>query len=153
MFDEFVGAVHKRCDSEVLDAFVDMDLTLTQVRVVFTLATQGTDLSVGDLAEYLGLSLATAGRAVDRLVALDMVDRREDPDDRRSKRVSLTPRGRELADTQRAIMRDQVAEFSRALPPDVASALREAMIAALESIPEDRRAGTTCARNHVRSTS
>ncbi len=153
MFDEFFAAMHKGCSGKVLDAFVDMDLTFTQARLVFTLAQHGTALPVGEVAGHLGVSVATAGRAVDRLVCLDMVDRREDPDDRRSKLVSLTVKGRALADTQRAAMRTQLRTFCQALPPSIAAALREAMASAVDSIPESLRAGTGCAHNDVRTLS
>ncbi len=153
VFDEFFTVLHKGCDSEVLDVFVEMDLSLTQARVVFLLAEHGTELPVGEAADHLGVSVATAGRAVDRLVSLGMVDRREDPDDRRSKLVSLTAEGRRLADTQRAGMREKVRTFSDALPADVACALHEAMTAALECIPDHQRAGASCAHNEVRTSS
>src|SRR5215510_2494372 len=49
----------------------------------------GTSLS--DLADMLEVEKATVGRTVDRLEANGWVKRRSEPDDRRVKRVYLTP--------------------------------------------------------------
>jgi DNA-binding MarR family transcriptional regulator len=54
--------------------------------------------TVKDVAEQVGLSLASASRAVDALVKRDLASRVEDPDDRRQRRVSLTADGHEIAD-------------------------------------------------------
>jgi DNA-binding MarR family transcriptional regulator len=47
--------------------------------------------SHSELAEMMEVEKATAGRMIDRLVANGWVERRTQPDDRRVKRVYLTP--------------------------------------------------------------
>ena len=49
--------------------------------------------TVKEVAERLGISLASASRAVDDLVRRDLATRVEDADDRRVRRVSLTANG------------------------------------------------------------
>jgi DNA-binding MarR family transcriptional regulator len=49
---------------------------------------------VGSLARHLGVTMATASRTVDALVAADLVRREPDPQDARAVRVVLTARGR-----------------------------------------------------------
>jgi DNA-binding MarR family transcriptional regulator len=49
---------------------------------------------VGSLAKHLGVTMATASRTVDALVAADLVRREPDPQDARAVRVVLTARGR-----------------------------------------------------------
>jgi DNA-binding MarR family transcriptional regulator len=51
-----------------------------------------------DLTRVLGVSLATVTGIVDRLVAHGWVNRGEDPNDRRIRRLELTAAGRELVD-------------------------------------------------------
>ena len=75
------------------EAFDELDLTLTQVKALCALSRD--ELTVKELAERLGLSLPGASRAVDALVARDLLDRREDPGDRRQKRLTSTDAGRE----------------------------------------------------------
>ena len=53
-------------------------------------------LSVTDVARLLQLDLATASPLIKRLEALGLVDRRRDPADERTLRVTLTEAGREL---------------------------------------------------------
>ena len=53
-------------------------------------------MSVKELGDQLGLSLAAISRAADGLVQRGLVDRVEDPRDRRIKRLSVTPAGDEL---------------------------------------------------------
>ena len=72
-----------------------LDLTMPQVRVVFLLL-QERSLRMSDLASALDVSVSRATGLVDRLVGKDMVNRWQDPEDRRSVLCSLTERGLEL---------------------------------------------------------
>ncbi len=72
-------------------------LTMSQLKVLLLLSRH--DAASGqELTTSLGVSLATTTGIVDRLVAHDLVTRREDPADRRVRRVVLTTAGRELVD-------------------------------------------------------
>ena len=51
---------------------------------------------VSDLGARLGVSNAAASQLVDRLVQAGLVERAEDPHDRRVKRLRLTPQGEAL---------------------------------------------------------
>jgi DNA-binding MarR family transcriptional regulator len=72
-------------------------LTMQQFKVVMILSLQD-PASGQELAQHLGVGLGTVTGIVDRLVARRLVTRQEDPDDRRIRRIALTPTGRELAD-------------------------------------------------------
>jgi DNA-binding MarR family transcriptional regulator len=72
-------------------------LTMQQFKVVMILSLQDS-ASGQELAQQLGVGLGTVTGIVDRLVTRRLVTRHEDPDDRRIRRVALTPAGRELAD-------------------------------------------------------
>lgn len=70
-------------------------LTHPQYLVMLALWEQS-PLSVSDVARLLQLDLATASPLIKRLEALGLVDRRRDPADERTLRVTLTEAGREL---------------------------------------------------------
>lgn len=142
---ELLRMVHKAADLETINVFVQLDLTITQVRAVFLLAAHDHALPISEVADQLSTSAATAGRTIDRLVTLGIVDRHEDPEDRRTKLVSLTPTGQELADTQREAIQDRIREFIEALPSAEAGALRDALHAALAAVPAHFRADDACA--------
>jgi DNA-binding MarR family transcriptional regulator len=72
-------------------------LTMQQFKVVMILSLQGS-VSGQELAQKLGVGLGTVTGIVDRLVARDLVDRREDPADRRIRRIGLTDHGRKFTD-------------------------------------------------------
>jgi len=55
-----------------------------------------TSCGVSDLGDHLGITNAAASQLVDRLVQQDLLQRSEDPHDRRFKQVTLTPGGKEL---------------------------------------------------------
>src|SRR4029079_13570432 len=59
---------------------------------------QSEGLKQSELAEMLDLQPITLTRLVDRLCANGMVERRPDPNDRRAKRLHLTPLARPLMD-------------------------------------------------------
>jgi DNA-binding MarR family transcriptional regulator len=73
------------------------NLTMRQLQVVMLLSVVES-ASGQDLAHHLGVGLATVTGMVDRLVSQKLVTRREDPSDRRIRRVELTDAGRRLVD-------------------------------------------------------
>ncbi|HEY0240847.1 MAG TPA: MarR family transcriptional regulator [Friedmanniella sp.] len=72
-----------------------LGLTHPQYLVMLALWEQS-PLSVSDVGRLLQLDLATASPLIKRLEALGLVDRRRDPADERTLRVTLTDAGREL---------------------------------------------------------
>lgn len=78
-------------------ATVDSELEPTQVRALVVVASRGA-VSLGELAESVGISLSTASRLCERLVGQDLLDRTDDPADRRQLLLTLTPAGHRLVD-------------------------------------------------------
>lgn len=83
--------------SDRSNPFFELNLTMPQLKVMLILATKG-GAGGQELVSVLGVTLATMTGIVDRLVAADLVTRREDPQDRRVRRVELTDAGRQLID-------------------------------------------------------
>ena len=77
-----------------LQLIADLDLSLTQLKALYRLG-DADHRSVSELAGDLRLSIPSASRAVDGLVQRGLVERRECSDDRRTRRVRLTPAGRD----------------------------------------------------------
>lgn len=96
--DLYALAFHllRRANVGTFNAVADLDLSFTQIKALCALDADGDERSVGALAESLGSSLPAMSRAVDGLFERGLVSREEDPDDRRMKRVRLTPAGREI---------------------------------------------------------
>jgi DNA-binding MarR family transcriptional regulator len=85
---------------------------------------------VGEIASQMGVSNAAASQLVDKLVQHGLVERTEDPDDRRAKRLSLTPKGRQVLERSR----DARLAWTRQLANHISAQHRAAIIAALESL-------------------
>ncbi|MEO8456751.1 MAG: MarR family transcriptional regulator [Chloroflexota bacterium] len=106
----------------------DRGLTMPQVRVLFELVENG-DRAAGELAEALTVAPPTITGLTDRLVKQGLVERSEDPRDRRVVRLGLTEDGRaltiEIAEKSRAYL----IELFEHIPPerldDICAALEE----------------------------
>lgn len=80
--------------------FMDLDLTIPQLRVIFLL--MGSEpMSMSSLAQELGITLSACTHLLDKLVRAGFVVRSEDAADRRVVRCSLTEKGHTLAERLR----------------------------------------------------
>jgi|tagenome__1003787_1003787.scaffolds.fasta_scaffold20244886_1 DNA-binding MarR family transcriptional regulator len=75
----------------------DVHLSLPQLRALAVIDARG-PANLSAVAEGLGVNASNASRACDRLVRNGLLDRREDPHDRRSVVLTLTRDGRRLLD-------------------------------------------------------
>jgi len=78
-----------------IPAWIDLQLTLPQLRTLFAVAHNKTS-SVMRIAGYCGIGKPTASHLVDKLVQAGLVDRREDPEDRRRAVIRLSAAGERL---------------------------------------------------------
>lgn len=119
LFVSIAGALQRRGVPTWLQ---QLDLTLAQVRVLFTLATEG-PATIGKLAELLGVGQPTASHLVDRLVHARLVARAEDPNDRRYTVARLTSRGEEMISILHQERRDVLRSWLARLNADDLAAL------------------------------
>lgn len=130
--EEFLRRLFCAVEGEALAAIADLDLSFSQARVFFALAVAGEPVPINEVANRLGLSVATAGRAVDQLVTDGLVDRRGDSKDRRIKRISLSEDGKALAGRHIEMQRDVLRGFADRLPVIDAERLLDALNPILE---------------------
>ncbi|HEY0937868.1 MAG TPA: MarR family transcriptional regulator, partial [Trebonia sp.] len=76
-------------------------------------------LTLGGLAEAVGVDAPYATLIVDRLEQRGLVDRQPDPEDRRRKLVTLTPAGREAVTRVHRIQRQPPPAFGRLTPAEL----------------------------------
>jgi DNA-binding MarR family transcriptional regulator len=91
-----VAHLHKHCNSDLFEAVGALELSLTQIKLLHHLEDSSHELTLKEGAELVHVSLPAASRMVDDLVNRGYVERHEDADDRRMKRVSLTDEGRSV---------------------------------------------------------
>ena len=114
--NDFIMRLMNLAESDGMDALVELDLSFSQARTLFLLAKNGGPMPIHTIATALGLSDAATGRNVEQLLRLDVVERRESPDDRRVKLVSLTPVGEKLSLQHIDSKRESIKTFSATLP-------------------------------------
>jgi DNA-binding MarR family transcriptional regulator len=124
---DFLSRLKKSGEAHILGVARGLDLSFSQMRALFVLSDSHDELAVHELAELLGLSMATAGRAVQGLAKADMVTRREDDRDRRIKRVRLSEQGRRFVDGLMQAHREAVRECLESLSDHERDRLSQAL--------------------------
>jgi DNA-binding MarR family transcriptional regulator len=104
-------------------------VSLTQVKTLMFVNETENPLSVKALSDLIGLSLPGVSRAVDGLVQRGELTREEDPRDRRSKLVEITPKGRKTYERLMATRVAGVRRFVEALTPEEQQALAHGLSA------------------------
>ncbi|MFL5856229.1 MAG: MarR family winged helix-turn-helix transcriptional regulator [Solirubrobacteraceae bacterium] len=123
----FVGYVMQTCGRDVVQLASEFELSFSQMKAIQKMREAAEPVSVKTLGDQLGLSLAAMSRAADDLVQRGLVDRVEDPDDRRIKRLSLTPAGNELVQKLIESRLAGVGEFVDSLSPKERALLDKAL--------------------------
>ncbi|WP_044495251.1 MarR family winged helix-turn-helix transcriptional regulator [Nesterenkonia massiliensis] len=95
-FDERLALLRLRGSSRV-EPFLDMELTIQQLRIVLLVAS-GAASTASRLAMVLGVSKATISVAVDQLVKQGHLQQSESPTDRRVKELTPTTETLQLFD-------------------------------------------------------
>lgn len=140
--EDFLFRVFTMSVSTSMDRIIELDLPFSQARTVFLLGQLGCPVPIHQVADALKMSVAAAGRNIDQLVGLGLLDRREDPADRRVKLVSLSQAGQEFAVRHLEHKRQQVRDFTRA----IGAQDRDRLLAALTPILAGDALRPTCPR-------
>jgi DNA-binding MarR family transcriptional regulator len=120
------GLVAKTGSSSFFQEVADADVSLTQLKALHALA-DGNDLSGKQLAAALQISEAAASRAADGLVRRGFLTRHDCADDRRSRRLALTPEGVVVRDRLMNARLAGLVDFVEGLTPDEQAALAAAL--------------------------
>jgi DNA-binding MarR family transcriptional regulator len=105
----------------------ELDVSITHMKTLHVLADGGSELSVKELSDRLGLSLPGASRIVDALMRRGWLERREDPDDRRMKRVRITDEGRKVLARIEAARLAGLEDYAASLTPEQRTRLSSAL--------------------------
>ena len=92
---EWVSETTHRSMNGLFGYVRDNGLSMPQVGALFNIRLNKEN-GVANLGEELHVSSAAASQMLDKLVQQGLVSRSENPDDRRSKRLSLTTKGQEI---------------------------------------------------------
>jgi len=82
--------------------------------------------SVNDLAKRWGVTKAAASQMVDKMVDQGWINRTENPVDRRSRDLTITPAGKELTEEAQKYRHGWIDEFVKSLSPEDVKAITPA---------------------------
>lgn len=137
LLPELMTLVHKVETQQTLQLWSDWELTMPQLIALHVLDAGGPN-SVSGLQAQLRLSASATSHLVDRLVSKGLVERAEDPADRRQKVVRIEPEGLDVLRRLNTARYDQVREGVSLLSPDLQARLHDVV---QEAITELRAAG------------
>ena len=116
-------------------ADVDDRVTLPQLRVMMMMATRGA-MNLVAVAAGLEVSSPNASRICDRLLKAGMLDRTEDPHDRRHVTLTLTPDGEALIEQVIRHRRTAIRKILRSMPSQQCDDVETAMNAFADAAGE-----------------
>ncbi len=136
---QLLGQLLVRADPARMDQWAGLGLTMTQVRVLYTLQMED-GLAAGELAERLNVRPSTVTRIVDRLVRNKLVARDVDDSDRRLVRHRLTKKGADVFRELQSMGRERLTRVFDRLDDKqverVVEALRD-LIEAVEAVASE----------------
>lgn len=103
---------------------VDEQVNVLELRIMVVIASLGLP-SLSDVAQSTGVHLSRASRSCERLVQRGLVERRDDPNDRRQLSLSLTESGRRVLAEVAAARRTAVMPALAKMSPERVELLRE----------------------------
>jgi DNA-binding MarR family transcriptional regulator len=115
------------CGRDVMQLAAENDISFSQMKALHALRDVPDHVSVKELGDSLGLSLAAISRAADGLVQRGLVTRTEDSEDRRIKRLRLTDAGHDLVQKLIQSRLAGIEEFVATLSPKERALLDKAL--------------------------
>ncbi len=93
-------------------------------------------VGVTDLGEHLGVSSAAASQMLERLVEEGLIERSEDPEDRRMKKISLTEKGSQTLKGSITARLDWIEELAGELTPEEQSQIVSGLQLMIDKVRE-----------------
>lgn len=107
-------------------AWLDIELTIQQLKVVFLAVRRGS-LTAGQIGRELHVGFSTVTGLVDRLAEQGLVSRGEDPSDRRATRVVPTDKASALVERLYSYRRAEFRRLREHVPTETLGTLADAL--------------------------
>lgn len=130
-----LGALTRRIQRYYNSRFAELNITLGQSFVLFALAENDCS-SVKDIAAAVQLDPPAITGLVDRLAKEGLVERQTDPEDRRTTRITLTARGREVTDQASRIAAEFNETMQKIIPAGDNASFARALAALEQEVPD-----------------
>ncbi len=128
--------------------FAELDITMTQAKVLYVVIAAGR-LRMSGLAAQLGIGTSSASELVDRLVELRLLERGNDPDDRRQVVITATPEAHALLERFRELNQHQLRGLLGTLDPDELACVDESIAILERAVDRAAPTSTTLPTHHT----
>jgi DNA-binding MarR family transcriptional regulator len=135
LLQELVNRV-SHLQGNTLSVLTEESVTLQQVLLLRRLQQSG-ECAPSELADLMRMSPPAVSQMIDRLFALGHVSRTEAPDDRRRKRIAVTPKAVALLERIRKARASEYAAGIARLSPKLRAELTKLLRQALRELPEE----------------
>jgi len=95
VLNEWIAVFMHRSMQNLIKFTREKGYSMSQIFALTVIHHRGT-CGVSDIGEGMGVSNAAASQLLDKLVHQKMIERTEDPEDRRGKQIRLTPKGAQV---------------------------------------------------------
>ena len=102
-------------------------MSMVQLSTLMHLSHQGA-CGVSDIGNHLGVTNAAASQMIDRLVQQGLLERSEDPLDRRGKQIWVTAKGRQLIEAGIEARTNWMEDLTTALTPEEQALIIRALV-------------------------
>ena len=147
---ELLPVLARAMNSAILDLSQALDVTPAQVKVLLQLS-RNTQMSVGEIADAIYVSMPAASEIVDRLVDAGHVVRASDPADRRRVIISTTTESQQAIDRLVELRRSQVRRALLHLTPEERSVAARALEALSAELGRDGELRSALSRKSTHS--
>jgi DNA-binding MarR family transcriptional regulator len=123
---KWIGVFMRQSMGELVQYAKESGLSMSQISALFRLYHTGA-CPISEIGAHLGFTNAAASQMVERLVRQGLLERVEDLQDRRVKRLSLTPAGRQLVENGMQVRRRWMEQLSASIPSEQREAVGSAL--------------------------
>ncbi len=135
LVQRLIALVNRKSAGESTAFMHASGLTMPQIVVLFAL--RRTEASISELAQRLRMSLPATSQLVDRLVEAGLIDRTEDPADRRVRRISILPAGLRFLERFGELRAREIEDALRSLGADTRALLAAALTRVVAELEQE----------------
>jgi DNA-binding MarR family transcriptional regulator len=135
LIHEMMGVIIQRSACEMLTTITEAGISMPQLVALSMLNRHGPH-SISAIAARLNLSLAATSHLVDRMVKQELVVRGEDAEDRRHKRVVITPAGMALLERLVQARVREIAQTMAGIPPELRDQFETVLAEVVEQLKQ-----------------
>lgn len=136
-FDDLIEFIARRFHNVGASSLENMDITLPQFILMKLISDMGTP-KMTDLANELGVTMGNTTAMSDRLIKEDYIERKNDPEDRRIVRLSLTKKGADLIKRAEKIRKENMSALLKRISIHDQEAMLKIMEKLVDSIKNEK---------------